>query len=772
MAVDTSQWIVSKAQTSPDKVIGASMRVMDTANKLGKERPFNYSVAVNQFRGWIYAAVWMNAKAMATTQLRLYVRKRAGDKLVNSRGLAKVDPIRRKYLIGNHKRHKPSSYVLGKTMEWGGEFEEVAEQHPIMSLLERPNKYTSGFEFACMRHMLASLSGNFYMHPVLESVQMSGAALKRVKQLWVMPSQYVKIVPGEPHSEELVSGYNFGVDTQVQRFFPPDEVCHMRFPNPQSMWYGYGQVEADWANQRLTIAQRETDQAKYDNLSRPDLAVITKSANVTMEKLKELQEDWAARFRGTFRQGSPVFLTGDTQVIPLDWQPTEQGSREIIIEEHAAVFGVPVSLLKANDPNLASAQVGFASWRENTILPLCRMDEEFLNYSLMPIYGIEDDAFLCYDDPVPENRDEVRQDIQTAMQYGTRTRNEVRAQQGDELVEDKNADKLLIPTGLVPIERVGEQPAMGSGWTLPGASGSDDDKEDIRRQPNTASDDDGKPNEAGDDTKPQKMIRQSHHAKSDMNTERDGEKEKPIRQMQAALAKIFNIQRREVNAILTDRKGRDPESHAAQALQSLAKYDSEISEAITPFMSVQLINGGVAGLERISMPPDVFSVSNPKVLNFIRHYTIKLAHEVNGYTATRLSETLADGISAGESGSKLAQRVNALYDDFDGYRTEMIARTESARAFSAGTEQAWHESDAVAGKRWMLSAGGCEICKAVAKHHNKAVPLNQPFFPLGYRIPLPGGKSFLVDYSPIHGPPAHPHCRCGLEPELSQQEQP
>ena len=33
-------------------------------------------------------------------------------------------------------------------------------------------------------------------------------------------------------------------------------------------------------------------------------------------------------------------------------------------EEIAAIFGVPVSMLKANDPNLASATAGYAMWRE------------------------------------------------------------------------------------------------------------------------------------------------------------------------------------------------------------------------------------------------------------------------------------------------------------------------------------------------------------------------------------------------------------------------
>ncbi len=756
MPIDLASWASSKAQTSPDEYLKSSMKVMDTANKQGKDRPFNYNTAVANYRGWIYAAIWMNAKAVATTPLRLYARKGKGE------SLAKTSPIpihRKRFMMGKSKR-QPSASVLHKAVEWGGEFEEVTDKNPITDLLARPNPWMLGQEFCSLRLMFTMLTGNFYMHPVVESVRYEGKGLSRIKELWVMPSQFVKIQPGNPTEEDYIKGYWYGVDQTRMHMFEPDEVMHMRQPNPRDQLYGLGQVEAAWDTQRLSIAQRETDQSRYDNLSRPDLAVITKSANMPLAQLKELQEEWARLFRGTFRQGAPVFLTGDTQVIPLLYQPTEIGDKEIIIEEIAAITGVPVSLLKANDPNLASAQVGFASWREQTILPYCRMDEEFLNAHLMPTFGNEDSAFLCYDDPVPENRDEVRQDLAAFLDKGMITLNEGRVSEGYDPVDEENADKLLLPAGRVPIDKVGEAPPSFGGFSI-GGGGNDrkpmndeDDKKDAAKRLYAFV---------------TKQVYQSHgiYQKADADdTARDGESERLIRQLQLSVARVFAMQRKSCIAAMHGRKAGDA-GLLARAIAAIIKTDDDMATAIEPFMNKILGMGGKAGLIDIGLTPDVFDVTNPKVAEFMRQYTIRLAGEINGFTAQQLTETLSVGLDEGESISELSNRVSELYNDFEGYRSEAIARTESARAFTDGTAQAWSDSDAVAGKTWGLAAGGCRICKVIAsKYGTTPIPLDQPFYQLGASIPLDDGKVYHVDYAAIMGPPGHPNCRCAIKAVL------
>ena len=106
------------------------------------------------------------------------------------------------------------------------------------------------------------------------------------------------------------------------------------------------------------------------------------------------------------------------------------GDSERVLEEIAAGFGVPISKLLTNNPNRANAEVANRSWLRDTILPYCQMDEEKLNEKLLPMYGIEDDAFLAYDNPVPE--DKVFQ-LNRRTRYvaaGIMTINEARREEG------------------------------------------------------------------------------------------------------------------------------------------------------------------------------------------------------------------------------------------------------------------------------------------------------------------------------------------------------
>jgi hypothetical protein len=248
----------------------------------------------------------------------------------------------------------------------------------------------------------------------------------------------------------------YGVDSQHKQIFEPDEVIHFRRPNPGNYFYGLGKVEAAWGCIQANEAVHEMDLATFANQARPDYAVVVKG-NPTGDQLDRFQQQVENKLRGTRKNGSFLAMSGDVQFTPLNFPPKDLAGREEIVEEIAAVFGVPVSMLKANDPNLASAQTGFAQWREGTILPLCRMDEEELNQSLLPMFGLEDTHCLAYDNPVPADKAYELQERQTAVAGGWRTPNEARIEEGREPIDDEFADRLLV----------GGQPIGGGGFGGP-----------------------------------------------------------------------------------------------------------------------------------------------------------------------------------------------------------------------------------------------------------------------------------------------------------------
>jgi len=435
------QWI--KRLFDTDKYNASSIRMVDTMGREGSAQPpFNYRVAVRSFRSWVYAAAWINGSAVAATPLRLYVRNDSSQKsLWRTR---KVSTARKRYMMGDGQGDvRPSSSVINKVMEMGDDMVEVTETHPVIDVLRKANHVYNGFDLTLLRTLYQELTGNAYLHPIIDPV------LGVPTQLWPMPSQWMQVVPSK---ENFIDGYIYGADDTQAMKFDPDEVIHFKRPNPENLFYGLGKVEAAYGSVAANQAVHEMDLSIFENHARPDYAVVVNGPHRRAD-LDVFEQHVSERLRGTRKAGQFLTVSGDVQFTPLNFPPKDLSGREEIVEEIAAVFGVPVSMMKANDPNLASARAGFAQWRESTILPLLRMDEDVLNQVLLPMFGIEEDACLAYDNPVPADNAFQLQERQAAVAGGWMTLNEARMAQGLEENDNPLADELLFngqPLGSAP----------------------------------------------------------------------------------------------------------------------------------------------------------------------------------------------------------------------------------------------------------------------------------------------------------------------------------
>lgn len=425
--------LATKKQTTPEKWLDSSVRIVTAGQQGAQKPPFSHERAVNLFRSWIYAAASINANAVASTPLRLYAKKGAGKKLFRTRGVSRV---RKSYMLGDgHGDQRPSLSVLRKVADFGDELEEVTEMHPIIELLSTCNPFLNGFDSTVLRVLYGELTGNAYLHPVID--QETGMPA----ELWPLAPQYTEVIPDE---DSFIRGYLYGVDASKKQVFGRDEVIHFRRPNPGNLYYGLGKIEAAYGAVLSNQAVHDMDLATFQNSARPDYAVVVRGTP-TSDQLDRFQEQVEQRLRGTRKDGNFIAVTGDVQFTPLNFPPKDIVGREDIVEEIAAVFGVPVTMLKSNDPNLASSKTGFAQWREGTVLPLIRMDEEELNQTLLPLFGLEDELVLCYDNPVPSDKAYELQERQAAVSGGWRTPNEARLEEGKDPVEDNEyADQLLI----------------------------------------------------------------------------------------------------------------------------------------------------------------------------------------------------------------------------------------------------------------------------------------------------------------------------------------
>jgi HK97 family phage portal protein len=401
------------------------------------------AAALRLMTGYVYAAVMMNARSIAAQPLRLYASVEArGTKQFPTKSVSKSV---QRYLKGDGSMRPAKSAMLGSNT--GGDVVEIYD-HPILDLLNKVSPFYDGYNFNILRKTFLQVTGNEYLHPIM-------GPMGYPVEIWVMPSQYVKIKP--TRDERLIEGYEYGQQPN-NAFFEPDEVLHNRVPDPNDPLYGRGWVAAASDAAGLLQSMDGYEKHLFQNQARPDWGIFLK------ETLNETQWNRMIAYldqnlRGNHNSGRPYIFEGGSDARPLQFSPRDLSFSEgenRKVEVIAAVSGVPVTLLKANDPNLASAQVGFASYMRDTIHPYLVADAEFLNQSLLPLFGgLADGLFLAYDNPVQEDEQLISGIMQSQVAAGIRTINEARSELGLDPAED--GDELRVNG--IPLDVLG-QPAL------------------------------------------------------------------------------------------------------------------------------------------------------------------------------------------------------------------------------------------------------------------------------------------------------------------------
>lgn len=164
-------------------------------------------------------------------------------------------------------------------------------------------------------------------------------------------------------------------------------------------------------------------------------------------------------------------------------------------------------------------------------------------------------------------------------------------------------------------------------------------------------------------------------------------------------------------------------------------------------------------------------IDRPKVQLALRNETYKFAQAVGKSSQNKLRATLVQGQKLGESIPQLTNRVKEVFEGVDptratSARAEMIARTESAQAYTVGTRQVWQETGVVQGATWLASTNACPFCEEM---DGVEVRLDTPFFTVGQSLSVPYAEKVITmnfDYRDILGPPLHPQCRCVLLAKL------
>ena len=331
------------------------------------------------------------------------------------------------------------------------------EQHPLITLLNRPNPQLAGNEYFQALYSFLLLSGNSY------AVRSDVNGLP--SELHLLRPDRVKISPSKT---TIPNGYEYKVSGKVVQFYEVDpdtgqsEVKHFKMWNPLDDYYGLSPINAA----ALDIDQHNLAARHNVNLlnngARPSGAIVFKptdesgmSVQLSDVQRQQLQTDLLARFSGTQNAGRPMLLEGDFDWKEMGLSPKDMDFlqlKNMSARDIALCFGVPAQLVGVPDSqtynNIAEARLALY---EETIIPLMRRVESDMNEWLAPLYG--DDVRLEYDiDAIPamaERRRLIYQNAIEAVREGIISRNEARERLGLEKIT--GGDDVYINANLFPL---------------------------------------------------------------------------------------------------------------------------------------------------------------------------------------------------------------------------------------------------------------------------------------------------------------------------------
>ncbi|HMO86808.1 MAG TPA: phage minor head protein, partial [Lacipirellulaceae bacterium] len=136
----------------------------------------------------------------------------------------------------------------------------------------------------------------------------------------------------------------------------------------------------------------------------------------------------------------------------------------------------------------------------------------------------------------------------------------------------------------------------------------------------------------------------------------------------------------------------------------------------------------------------VWDLENPRVQETLDELALQV-RRVADTTREQIAALVGRQAAEGWSVEQLAREIRQLGEVESRERSLLIARTESASAYSKGSILQWRASGIVDAKQWFVGTKPCAFCQGLA---DKVVPLDEEFS------------------AGIQHPPAHPACTCAV----------
>lgn len=340
-------------------------------------------------------------------------------------------------------------------IQTNGEEELELTNHPLLSLLNRPNPQQGRAGFIAESVAYYLIEGNSYI------LRIGPDDLTRPpKELRTLRPDLVQLrqnMYGEPRYQFTPNGTNGDYNE-----FGADQVLHLMTLNPRDPRKGLSPLRAASRSIDLSNKAKDWNASLLDNAGKPS-GTLEIQGRLSDAEIERLKAQFADEHGGSRNAGKPVVLTGGMKFTPHGFGADELAwieGQKLTANEIALVFGVPPVLL-SQEVNAAQANYKEArlSFYLETVLPQLDYWQDELNNWLTPLFG--DNLRLAYDADQIEALADIRQtqENQTAMVWerlgvaytnGLITLNEARQAAGLAPIEDVSADTIQTNNQAIP----------------------------------------------------------------------------------------------------------------------------------------------------------------------------------------------------------------------------------------------------------------------------------------------------------------------------------
>ena len=652
-----------------------------------------------------------------------------------------------------------------------GEDNEEVTEHDLLDLLSAPSPMQTGYNLLYKTVAHLELTGNAYW--LLSGVKNE---LDQPNAITLLNVGHVKPLITKGEFPKRLVGYKYRQD-QKEYTFQPYEILHFEYPDPNDDFEGVGTVQsiAKWID--ADNYAMEVNRRFFLNGARIGGFLESENA-VTPQQLDYLTKAFEAIYKGVDSSYKTAALPKGVKYTPAATTPKDMDFNNLGNEMQKRILGgfrVPKSVLGVvEDVNRANAEATNYIFALRTIKP--KMDQliSVLNSFFVPRFGT--DIFLSYKDPVPENTDlKINEMKAVSANHQIKTVNEIRAENygldpvegGDELSAGPSFGQLMVDnskgertlkksfTAEKKIIKKQQPPVSSFHRQLKRRKAMNEELADLVIKNLTKIKDEAK------------QIR-----KKELKDITNSDWEILWKDFAARVGKFENqtieafekFNERQKNIVLNNLESAIVKGIKAVAKKKLFNKQAEVNATIdlmTPIITDLYKTEGEKAADLLGFPEMDITTQEAVKTAIAKRMTL-LGESYTQSTLDSLAGVIEAELVKGSSMAEIKDAVSNVYDEWNGWRAEMVAHTETFAAANSATKEAWKETGVVKTIKWYTADDmACEWCGPM---DGKTVGVEDNFFDKGSSLQA-GDKTLNLDYDDVGAPPLHVNCRCYIKPE-------